>query len=347
MPSIFERRQHFLMGVALLAVICGGCSPRNVGIVPSEDSDTNPAATIVDRGEGETFEVTHRQANIIQVTDDHGASVPLHTFCLDAQGNILAGIGQGPGQIRKLDPMGNPVATWPLDIRPEAVTVGPDAAVYVAGSGKLLKLDSQGTVLLQAVAPQAAASTNARQNQQQAKLMASSISAAGGDVFLATRAEQGYGFEIWRLDEQFKNSKKIVSGLRGCCGQMDVQASENGVYVAENARHRVCHYDREGTLVNQWGGRARTGVVGFGGCCNPMNLAFGTQHDVYTAESTTGRIKRYSPDGQLLDLVGSVDIVPGCKKVSIAVSPDGGRVYMLDITRTHIVMMEAVTATLL
>jgi hypothetical protein len=42
-----------------------------------------------------------------------------------------------------------------------------------------------------------------------------------------------------------------------------------------------------------------------------------------------------------LGLVGSVDIVPGCKNVAIAVSQDGGRVYMLDITRSHIVVMSA------
>ena len=76
---------------------------------------------------------THRQTNIIGVTDSQGASVPLHTFCLDAQGNILAGIGNEPGQIRKLDPVGNSLAAWPLDIRPEAVAVGPDNTVYVAG----------------------------------------------------------------------------------------------------------------------------------------------------------------------------------------------------------------------
>ena len=32
---------------------------------------------------------------------------------------------------------------------------------------------------------------------------------------------------------------------------------------------------------------------------------------------------------------------PGCKNVSIAVSSDGSRVYMLDITRNHLVRMDA------
>jgi hypothetical protein len=172
------------------------------------------------------------------------------------------------------------------------------------------------------------------------KVQASSISATEDDVYLATRAAVGYGFQIWRTDSQFENGTSIVSELRGCCGQMDVKANSNGVYVAENARHRVCRYDREGSLVTAWGEGARSGLEGFGSCCNPMNVAFGPDDVVYTAEDNTGRIKRYSPDGKLLGLVGSVDLVPGCKNVSIAVSGDGTRVYMLDITRNHIVRMD-------
>ena len=70
-----------------------------------------------------------------------------------------------------------------------------------------------------------------------------------------------------------------------------------------------------------------------------MNVTFGRGGDVYTAESNTGRIKRFSKDGKFLAYVGDVKLVPGCKNVSIAVSPDGDTVYMLDITRGHIVVM--------
>lgn len=173
------------------------------------------------------------------------------------------------------------------------------------------------------------------------KLKASSISAAGEDVFLATHAAVGYGFEIWRLDNRLENGTRIVSDLSGCCGQMDVKACEHGLYVAENSRHRVCRFDREGELLDKWGHSARTGLEGFGSCCNPMNVAFGPDGAVYTAEDNTGRIKRYSADGKLLGLVGSIEVVPGCKNVSIAVSSDGSRVYMLDITQGRIVRMDA------
>jgi sugar lactone lactonase YvrE len=72
-----------------------------------------------------------------------------------------------------------------------------------------------------------------------------------------------------------------------------------------------------------------------------MNVAFGPDNAVYTAEDDTGRIKRYSPEGKLLGLVGAVELKPGCKNCAISVSGDGNQVYMLDITRNFIVRLDA------
>jgi sugar lactone lactonase YvrE len=174
------------------------------------------------------------------------------------------------------------------------------------------------------------------------KMTVASISATEEAVFIACRAPVGYGYNVWRLAPDFAEGQQIVEGLSGCCGQMDVQASDEGVFVAENSRHRVCRYDAEGKLIETWGKGARTGIEGFGSCCNPMNLAFGEGGVVYTAEDTTGRIKRYTPDGKLLSVVGSADVVPGCKKVAIGVAAGGDRVYMLDITRNHIAQLDRV-----
>jgi hypothetical protein len=173
------------------------------------------------------------------------------------------------------------------------------------------------------------------------KLKASSISALNDDVFIATHATLGYGFDVWKMNDKFENPAKIVTGLSGCCGQMDVKANKDGLFVAENSEHRVCRFDRDGKSIAKWGQSARTGLEGFGSCCNPMNVAFGPGEAIYTAEDDTGRIKRYSADGKLLGLVGAVELKPGCKNCSIAVSSDGSRVYMLDITRNLIVRLDA------
>jgi len=175
----------------------------------------------------------------------------------------------------------------------------------------------------------------------QYKLKVASISSDGEAVFVACGMPAGYGYAVWKLTPDFTDGKEIVSGLSGCCGQMDVQANADGVFVAENSRKRVRRFDAEGESVCDWG-KSSEGIDGFGSCCNPMNLAFGTNGSVYTAEDTTGRIKRYSNDGKLLSVVGAADVVPGCKKVSIGVDSTGDRVYMLDITRNNVAVLSRV-----
>lgn len=175
----------------------------------------------------------------------------------------------------------------------------------------------------------------------QYKLKVASISSDGEAVFVACGMPAGYGYAVWKLTPDFADGKQIVSGLSGCCGQMDVQANADGIFVAENSRKRVRRFDAEGETVCDWG-KSSEGIDGFGSCCNPMNLAFGTNGSVYTAEDTTGRIKRYSNDGKLLSVVGAADVVPGCKKVSIGVDSTGDRVYMLDITRNNVAVLSRV-----
>lgn len=203
-------------------------------------------------------------------------------------------------------------------------------------------------LIAQAAAPPKVGQPTAAETQQAieglvaSQLQIISISSTPKEVYVACRSGSGYGFDVWRLNPDFGGGQRIIESLRGCCGQMDVQANANGVYVAENTRHRVRVFGRDGRPLGEFGSRDRTAPEGFDGCCNPMNVAFGPGASVYTAESGSGRIKRFSPRGEFLELVGQVELVPGCKKVAIAVSPDGGSVYMLDITRGHIVRMEAV-----
>lgn len=177
------------------------------------------------------------------------------------------------------------------------------------------------------------------------KMRISSITAADEHVFVTTRSTQGYGFDVWKMNRELGNGEVVISGLSGCCGQMDVQCCVKddqpvGLFVAENSRGRVAHYDLGGTAVANWGKKDRTGKDGFTSCCNPMNVCFNPEGDVYTAEASTGRIKRFSPEGELLAFVGAVELVPGCKNVSIAVCKKSDTVLMLDITRNHILVME-------
>ena len=53
---------------------------------------------------------------------------------------------------------------------------------------------------------------------------------------------------------------------------LTIAVVNGAVHVAENSRHRIVRYDRDGKVLAQWGKRSRQDVKGFGACCNPMNL---------------------------------------------------------------------------
>lgn len=214
-------------------------------------------------------------------------------------------------------------------------------ASYERMKTALERLIAEASAAPKTAAPTAAETKQAVEGLVAKQLQIISISSTATEVYVACRSASGYGFDVWRTNPDFRGGQRIIESLRGCCGQMDVQANANGIYVAENTRHRVRVFGRDGRPRGEFGSRDRTAPDGFEGCCNPMNVAFGPEASVYTAESGSGRIKRFSARGEFLELVGKVDLVPGCKKVAIAVSPDGRSVYMLDITRGHIIRMEA------
>ena len=167
------------------------------------------------------------------------------------------------------------------------------------------------------------------------------LGASDKDVFIASGVVKGYGYAIWRTSHDFEGAEQIVSGLSGCCGQMDIRCCEENVFVAENSRKRVLQYDREGKKLTQWGEGSRNGGVGaeFGGCCNPMNVAIGSAGEILTAESE-GYIKRFTKEGSFLGIVGQAKVSGGCKNVAIAQSPDGAKAYFFDLQGSRIVILD-------
>jgi hypothetical protein len=142
------------------------------------------------------------------------------------------------------------------------------------------------------------------------------------------------------MDHDFQDAKQIMHGIRGCCGQMDVQVDEEGLLVAENCEHAFARYDRDGKKLGQWGKVTRgNDVKCFGGCCNPMNCRRGPNGDIFTAESE-GLIKRFSPQGEFVALVAKRPLSGGCKNVAVAASPDGKYVYFCDQPGSQIIIME-------
>lgn len=166
------------------------------------------------------------------------------------------------------------------------------------------------------------------------------VAVSNDHVFLVSNEATGYGYAVWRCDRECEKPVKIIGGLRGCCGQMDLQAAGEKLMIAENTRHRVLITDFEGATVTAFGKRDAKDVEnGFGGCCNPMNTCVTPGGGVLTSESN-GLIKRYAIDGTFQEVVGVADVASGCKNSSVGISADGKTVYFLDVTKGRVVRLE-------
>ncbi|MHC4716447.1 MAG: NHL repeat-containing protein [Planctomycetota bacterium] len=272
---------------------------------------------------------THKEVRVIGRTDETRFG-RLATICLAADGKLLAA-DSSRRQIKVFSAEGKLLKTWKPPLAPSALHAAADGTVYVGGTGKLAKLDAAGKVL----------KTVSHEEGGFPRSKVSGLTLAGKDLF----ASFGRGWSlrstavIVRFDADLGAAKTIATGLRGCCQRLDLVSRDGVLYVAENTRHRVVRYDREGKVLSKWGRRDRKKVDGFGSCCNPMNLCFGPGGVLYTAESGLGRIKRYTADGKFLGLVGYVELprsqragrlAASCSNIAVAVSRDGSRVYVQD-----------------
>lgn len=164
------------------------------------------------------------------------------------------------------------------------------------------------------------------------------VTASEDSLYVATRMTTGYGFAVWKMKRDATEGKQIVENLSGCCGQLDIQAKGADLFVAENSRHRVLKFDAEGKKITQFGSRERGGAGnGFGGCCNPMNLCFTTDGNIFTAESE-GKVKCFNEEGKFVSALASVRVSGGCKNVAIGATKNRDRIFFLDLTGSKIVI---------
>lgn len=281
----------------------------------------------------EAAAATHQAKGLIGATRDTQGK-KLAGLCLNGDGNIVIADEAG-SCLRVVTPGDALKAQWKLDFAPQAVSWrASDGAVLVAGSGKIAALDAAGKVVCSASLPQpdvpadkvAKMRNPERESFLSRSRVATSVTASGEDVFVVARAFTGY--TVYRYDKKLENPKAVLTGLRGCCGQMDVMASGDTLYVAANCDFEVGLYDRDGK--KKGAVKKPHGAKFFDGCCEPKNVCMGADGTLYVAESARCAVNRFSTDGTFLDEVGSVKDIGGCVRVTIAVSRDGSRVYMLD-----------------
>jgi len=318
----------------------------------------------------------YEEIALIQV-NKHSKGGSLHNYCLNTNGDILACCGgkftrvvdeqQGKSEavsekaeIRVFSPAGNLVTSWPMEQMVQAICVSRDGAIFAAGSGRIVRLDQTGKVIASAVSPVADApivmgddinqmlkdmhqdnETQRRQmkaNLEQRRADFTGIAVTDQDVFVCVPTPNDFTYRVYRFDHDLKESKLIVEKLRGCCGQMDIQAYGGNLWVPHNARHRVECHDRDGKIISQFGQNGRVKPQQFGGCCEPKNIRFTSHGEIIAAESGPPTcLKRFTQDGKFLGVLGMESGSKGdCVRVTVEVSPDETRFYLMDTAKDAI-----------
>jgi len=302
----------------------------------SQNPAREASATNTDEG---ADTATHREIEPLPVSFQS-----LTALRMDRDGNLLAADAEAQ-DIKIISPAGKLMGVLKPGFGPEAMDVAADGSIFCGGQGRLAHLDKSGRVLLTAKVPsdiESPVSETSRRRAEGRAPQLSGMAVTDRALFVAFGSgwSMGSKSKLFRFDLNLANPKRLAEDLRGCCQRCDLAARNGVLYLAENAVHRVVCYDFDGKMLNRWGERGRTGLEGFGSCCNPMNLAFDARGVLYTAESGLGRVKRHTTDGKYLGLVGYVGVerfqsagrlAASCSNIAIAVSANGDRVYVLDI----------------
>lgn len=315
---------------------------------------------------------THREIEPIKI--ELGPDGKIETMAMNSQGNLLVGVSwsadgkasantptlpqrpskRGPGDnpllieggprnyaIRVVSPQGLVLESWSTDgVRPSMIHGCDDGEVYVAGSGKIARLNAQGK-------PIRTVSFADLLDGAYGGAHASGVTA--DDNYFIIAFGEGFSLrateDVVRLNRDLTVPKVVVQQQFGCCSHIDLDVKDGKLYVAENSRHRVNRYSLDGVKLDTWGSRDRTSLEGFAACCNPVNVDWGPGGVLYTAESGVGRVKRYSPDGKYLGLVGYVDTTKfdngsmlaamSCY-IPVEVARDGRRIFVMDVRANFI-----------
>jgi hypothetical protein len=236
--------------------------------------------------------------------------------------------------LKVVSPEGKVLSTWPMTdgLAPKMIFGHPDGTVYVAGGGRLAQFSADGKLLKMV-------DTDKVYGQ---KAAASGLCADKDHVYIAfgmgnsLRATE----DFYKFKRDLTEPKMIVERQFGCCSHIDLRVVGGELLIAENSRHRVNRFDLDGKPLGTWGRRDRESLAGFAACCNPCNFDLGNDGVLYTAESGVGRVKKYSPDGKFLGLVGYVDttkfdngsqLAAQSCYIPIEVNHDASRIYVMDV----------------
>jgi len=275
----------------------------------------------------------------------------LKSLRLAADGNLLA-VDAKKGVILVVSPRGRVIRMIDPGFGVEVIDLAPSGELFCGGQGILATIGANGKVVKKVSLPEYK-DTGARARRRGGSHPPGVSGLAVSDKFVFVTCGSGWSVSakagLYRYTRDLQDPQLLAQGLRGCCQHCDIAYRDGTLFLAENSAFRVVLYDDKGKVLKKWGSKSRYDVKLFGGCCNPMNIAFDAKGVLYTGESGLGRVKRYSRDGRFLGLVGYLDVerftrggrlASSCCYIPITVTPDGKRVYVTDVKNNIIRVLE-------
>jgi hypothetical protein len=252
----------------------------------------------------------------------------LRSLAVDAHGQLHAA---GDSEIKVFDAAGRLRRRWSTARPVHSVAVAGDGAVYAGEERQIEIFDGTGRLV----------------NTWRDENLLGRVTAIGfvKDGVLAGDAADR-AIRHFDLAGKFRNhigKDNPVHGLLIPNGVVDFAVDAHGVIHAANpGKHRVERYLPTGELLGHIGRFHGTDPAGFGGCCNPTNVAVGDR--IYVTEKAGPRAKVYDFGGTLQAVIASTPFDPNCKNMSVAVEKDArGVVYVADTVQLVIFAFEPVT----
>jgi hypothetical protein len=250
----------------------------------------------------------------------------LRSLAVDARGQIFAA---GDSEIQVFDAAGRLKRRWSTSRPVLSVAVAGDGAVYAGQLRQIEIFDGTGSLV----------------NTWRDETLLGRVTAIGfvkDGVLAGDAADRA----IRHFDRNggFRNNIGKDNPVKGFLipnGVVDFAVDSRGIIHAANpGKHRVESYLPSGELLGHIGRFHGTDPAGFGGCCNPTNVA--VRDRIYVTEKAGPRAKVYDFSGNLQAVIASAAFDANCKNMSLAVDARGV-VYVADTVKLAIFVFEPVT----
>lgn len=289
------------------------------------------AATAVASSKG-----THKQVRVLRPTLEGGAA-RLHTFCVDGAGNLLCCVSVAGSDdafrqgILKFSPEGELLAKFALGFEPTAVNLAQDGSIYVAGAGRVAKLDPNGKVITETATPnmgdpaefqkraleaaqeqrQTMLSAYQRQVQIYKKQIAETEQIPEGErtaiqnARLKTAARQLEIFEnaLKQVESQAESDVSPQSVMAAASRVTGLAVSDRSVFVVTRALQGYGYEVWKTSLDLQGGEKIRDGLSG---CCGQLDIQ-ATGDKVLVAENSRFRVLICEENGKDVTSFGKKD----------------------------------------